>query len=84
MKVDIEKSVQNILDKIHERFGVDVERLVELDKADKEGRIRIVDADADVSHDSVWVYPPKEMVYPAQEMQDSDHKKRYGWSKKWE
>lgn len=37
-KIDIEKSVQNILDRIYERFGVSAERLVELAEADKEGR----------------------------------------------
>lgn len=37
-KIDIEKSVQNLLEKIYERFGVDAERLVELAQADKEGR----------------------------------------------
>lgn len=37
-RIDIEKSVQNILDKIYERFGVSAERLVELAKADREGR----------------------------------------------
>lgn len=33
-KIDIEKSAQNILNKIYERFGVSAERLVELAKAD--------------------------------------------------
>lgn len=37
-RIDIEKSAQNILDKIYERFGVSAERLVELAKADREGR----------------------------------------------
>lgn len=37
-RIDIEKSAQNILDKIYERFGVSAERLVELAKADQEGR----------------------------------------------
>lgn len=37
-RIDIEKSAQNILDKIYERFGVPAERLVELAKADREGR----------------------------------------------
>lgn len=41
MKVDIEKSMQKFLDKIHERFGVSAERLLELAKADCEGRIKI-------------------------------------------
>lgn len=37
-KIDIEKSVQNILDKIYEHFGVSAERLVEIAQADREGR----------------------------------------------
>lgn len=37
-KIDIEKSVQNILDKIYERFGVSAERLVEIAQADRDGR----------------------------------------------
>ena len=37
-RIAIEKSAQNILDKIYERFGVSAERLVELAKADREGR----------------------------------------------
>ena len=37
-KIDIEKSAQNILDKIYERFGVSAERLVEIAQADREGR----------------------------------------------
>lgn len=37
-KIDIEKSCQNLLDKIQERFGVSAERLVELAKADCDGR----------------------------------------------
>lgn len=37
-RIDIKKSAQNILDKIYERFGVSAERLVELAKADREGR----------------------------------------------
>ena len=37
-RIDIEKSAQNILDKIYERFGVSAERLVELVQADREGR----------------------------------------------
>lgn len=41
-RIDIEKSAQNILDKIYERFGVPAERLVELAKADGEGRAHIL------------------------------------------
>lgn len=41
-RIDIEKSVQNILDKIYERFGVSAERLVELAKADREGRCMVL------------------------------------------
>ena len=37
-KIDIEKSAQNILNKIYERFGVSAERLVELAQADQAGR----------------------------------------------
>lgn len=37
-KIDIEKSAQNILNKIYERFGVSAERLVELAFADRAGR----------------------------------------------
>lgn len=41
-RIDIEKSAQNILDKIYERFGVSAERLVELAKADREGRCAVL------------------------------------------
>lgn len=41
-RIDIDKSAQNILDKIYERFGVTAERLVELAKADGEGRVHIL------------------------------------------
>lgn len=37
-RIDIEKSAQNILDKIYERFGVSAKRLVELAEADRDGR----------------------------------------------
>lgn len=37
-KIDIEKSAQNILNKIYERFGVSAEGLVELAQADQAGR----------------------------------------------
>ena len=37
-KIDLEKSVKNLLDKIQERFGVSAERLVELAEADQAGR----------------------------------------------
>lgn len=43
-KIDIEKSVQNILDKIYERFGVSAERLVEIAQADREGRCVVLPA----------------------------------------
>lgn len=41
-RIDIEKSAQDILDKIYERFGVSAERLVELAKADREGRCVVI------------------------------------------
>lgn len=40
-RIDVEKSAQNIMDKIQEKFGVSAERLVKLAEADKEGRVKI-------------------------------------------
>ena len=45
-KIDIEKSAQNILNKIQERFGVSAERLVELASAEREGRVMVLPAQA--------------------------------------
>lgn len=41
-KIDIEKSAQNILNKIYERFGVSAERLVELAFADRAGLAKVL------------------------------------------
>lgn len=37
-KIDIEKSAQNILDRIQQKFGISAEQLLELAQAYQEGR----------------------------------------------
>lgn len=56
-RIDIEKSAQNILDKIYERFGVSAERLVELAKADREGRYVVLKFAPGSKVYRVWLNP---------------------------
>lgn len=51
-RIDIEQSAQSILDKIYDRFGVSAERLVELARADRDGRCVVLPCKPG---DTVWI-----------------------------
>ena len=70
-RIDIEKSAQNILDKIYERFGVSAERLVELAKADREGRYVVLKFAPGSTVYRVWFNPSNGKLFVTEHIMKS-------------
>ena len=70
-RIDIEKSAQNILDKIYERFGVSAERLVELAKADREGRCVVLKFAPGSKVYRVWFNPSNGKLFVTEHIMKS-------------
>lgn len=70
-RIDIEKSAQNILDKIYERFGVSAERLVELAKADQEGRCVVLKFAPGSKVYRVWFNPSNGKLFVTEHIMKS-------------
>lgn len=70
-RIDIEKSTQNILDKIYERFGVSAERLVELAKADREGRCVVLKFAPGSKVYRVWFNPSNGKLFVTEHIMKS-------------
>ena len=70
-RIDIEKSAQNILDKIYERFGVSAERLVELVQADREGRCVVLKFAPGSKVYRVWFNPSNGKLFVTEHIMKS-------------